>query len=183
MALSTVAGKRADVREVDRQWMSEVLREAASGLAQGELPIAAIVAAGDREVARDRARDIERGNRSSHAELLAITNARLSTVRNAGLTLYSTLEPCVMCSAAALIEGFSRVVYALPAPEDGGTFVFDDPVIRVRCLAARKPEVVAGVLADRAEELFAEYARLWPDRRGAVAFARAVVAAAGPKSG
>lgn len=163
------------IDEADLHWMSEVLREAAAGLEEGELPIAAVVVSGNQEVSRGRARDIECGNRTSHAELLAITGARLSTFRAGGLTLYSTLEPCVMCAAAALIEGIDRVVYALPAPEDGGTFVFDDPEIRARCFSAQKPTVRAGVCFEKALALFADYLRLWPARKGAAAFARAVV--------
>jgi len=161
----------------DARWMSEVLAEAAAAVDDGELPIAAIVVAGGHEVARARALDAARGNRTSHAEILAITGARLSAHRSQGLTLYATLEPCVMCSAAALIEGFSRVVYALAAPEDGGTFLFDETHVRARCFGARRPEVVAGCCAAEAAELFAGYARRWPERRVMAEFARAVAEA------
>lgn len=159
----------------DARWISEVLAEAASALEQGELPIAAVVVAGEYEVARARALDATRGNRTSHAELLALTGARLAPYRAQGLTLYSTLEPCVMCSAAALIEGVSRIVYALRAPEDGGTFILDDPRVRARCGSAKRPEVVAGCGGAEAVKLFAEYVRRWQERRAMAEFARAVV--------
>jgi len=156
-------------------WMRRTLLEAESGLAEGELPIAALVVAGDEEVVRARAGDVGTGNRSNHAEILAIVNTPLNRFRATGLSLYTTLEPCVMCAAAILIEGFSTVVYALPAPQDGGCFIFDDPLIRSRCFSAARPEVLAGVCRDEARELFQRYIDLYPERSGLVGFAGSIV--------
>jgi len=160
-------------------WMRLVLQESEEALRRGELPIAALVVAGDVEVARDRAADFCTGNRSSHAELRALTTSNLNVYRKTPTTLYCTLEPCVMCAAAILIEGVARVVYALDAPDDGGSFVFDNPVIRQRCLGAPAPAVVSGVMQAEAAELFRRYMDKHPDRTYTIAFAEAVLRASG----
>ncbi len=41
-------------------------------------------------------------------------------------TLYTTLEPCLMCMGTAASFFLGRIVYALPAPADGATRVLDD---------------------------------------------------------
>ncbi len=55
------------------------------------------------------------GDPTAHAEMLAITQAsrHIGDWRLNGATLYVTKEPCPMCSGAAIIARFSRIVYAL----------------------------------------------------------------------
>jgi tRNA(adenine34) deaminase len=50
---------------------------------------------------------------SAHAEILAMraAGARLRRSRFAGAVLYSTLQPCGMCSMASIWAGISRIVY------------------------------------------------------------------------
>lgn len=50
-----------------------------------------------------------------HAELRVIENAIDETQQNVkGLTLYASMEPCMMCLTAAYWNGISRIVYAIP---------------------------------------------------------------------
>lgn len=50
---------------------------------------------------------------TAHAEMLAIKQAcqKLGTWHLDGCTLYSTLEPCMMCSGAIIQSRISRVVF------------------------------------------------------------------------
>lgn len=162
----------------DTTWMQEALIEAGRALEEGELPIGAVIVAGnDTLVSRSRAADFTTGNRSSHAEIKAIVGTDLNVVRERGLTVYTTLEPCVMCAAAILIEGITRVVYSLIAPRDGGLFLFNDPLVRSRCFNAQKPSISSGVLRREAVKLFSRYVELYPEREGLAEFARLVVGA------
>lgn len=163
--------------EHDTTWMKEALVEAEKSLLEGELPIGAVIVAGnDTLVSCSRAADFTAGNRSSHAEVKAIIDADLNTARTKGLTIYTTLEPCVMCAAAILIEGITRVVYSLTAPEDSGLFLFDDSLARSRCFDAKKPSLTSGVLRQEAVEFFNRYAELYAaERPGLAGFARLVV--------
>jgi tRNA(adenine34) deaminase len=50
---------------------------------------------------------------TAHAEIVAIrqAGAHLKRTRFQGATLYSTLQPCGMCSMASIWAGVSRIVY------------------------------------------------------------------------
>ncbi len=50
---------------------------------------------------------------TAHAEIVAIRRAakNLQCTRFEGATLYSTLQPCGMCTMAAIWAGVSRIVY------------------------------------------------------------------------
>lgn len=55
----------------------------------------------------------EESDPSAHAEVRAIRLAtkRLKKISLAGYTLYTTCEPCPMCTSAALWAGLDRIVY------------------------------------------------------------------------
>ncbi len=54
-----------------------------------------------------------RGDPTAHAEILAIRRAceAISDVQLRGATLYSTLQPCGMCTMGAIWSKLSRIVY------------------------------------------------------------------------
>lgn len=62
----------------------------------------------------------------AHAEILAIHKAckKLGTWRLTGHTLYSSLEPCVMCSGVILQSRIDRVVYSATDVKGGGQSLF-----------------------------------------------------------
>jgi tRNA(adenine34) deaminase len=101
--------------------MRRALLAAESAARKGEVPVGAVVAreteilavaANERETTKDP---------TAHAELLAIRQAAatLGGWRLTGCTLYSTLEPCPMCSGAAHAARIGRLVYATPDPKAG----------------------------------------------------------------
>ena len=100
---------------------------------------------------------------TAHAEIVAIRRAeqRLGRVDLSGATIYASGEPCWTCSAAIRGARLSRVVIAAPSlwPTGGYTSAF--PILTVQVLEGRPPpEVVMGVLRERADALFAELG--WP---------------------
>jgi tRNA(adenine34) deaminase len=54
------------------------------------------------------------GTLLAHAEMDALAGLGLSTAE--GLTLYSTVEPCIMCTATAIAMRTSRLAYAVADP-------------------------------------------------------------------
>lgn len=61
-----------------------------------------------------------------HAEIIAIHKAckKLGTWRLVGHTLYSSLEPCVMCSGVIIQSRLDRVVYSATDTKGGGQSLF-----------------------------------------------------------
>lgn len=146
--------------------MAAALAVAAEGLAAGELPIGAAVVVDDRIVAR--AHTAERAQRRLlvHAELLALDAAdRTLGADRRRATLFTTLEPCLMCLAATATAGLPRIVFALSSPGDGAAALAStwDDHRSADLPHVRLPEVVGGVGAPEAHDLFARYCAERPD--------------------
>ncbi len=106
---------------LDAVWMRAALEQARLALAEGEVPVGAVVVKDGKIIGRGRNATIARHDPSAHAEMLAIREAAitLGNYRLDGCELHVTLEPCAMCAGAALNARFQRVVYATPDPKTG----------------------------------------------------------------
>jgi tRNA(adenine34) deaminase len=110
----------------DDDFMAEALAEAERSLGVDEFPVGAVVALGSNVVARGRWRGATQRRLLDHAEMLALMDAerggRVAVRRERQqATLYTTLEPCALCMAAAMSFLLGRIVFAAAAPVDGGT--------------------------------------------------------------
>lgn len=109
----------------DELLMRAALHEAASALKAGEFPVGCVIAAGSTVVASG-GRRLSRGvsaNEIDHAEILALKDLCESAPGTdfGQLSLYTTLEPCLMCFGAIVISGIRRIVYAYEDVMGGGT--------------------------------------------------------------
>src|SRR6266581_4569417 len=111
------------VEAIDIRMMRRCIELSRIATTQGEFPFAALICSKDgtvlaeatNRVARDR--DVTR-----HAELLAVSEAQ-KVLGQAGLaecTIYSNLEPCVMCSFPIRESRIGRVVFGIRSPMMGG---------------------------------------------------------------
>ena len=105
----------------DDALMEVALAEASEGAKAGEVPVGAVVAVGDRIVARRHNERESLIDPTAHAELLALRDAaaEVGSWRLAGATLVVTLEPCPMCAGAAWAARLDRVVWGAPNPDAG----------------------------------------------------------------
>ena len=145
----------------DAALMGAALEQAALGLAEDEVPIGAIAVVDGEIVARAFWR--LRAGLLAHPELVVLQQAN-----QRGLSLYTTLEPCLLCMAAAMFSFCERVVYALESPTDGGTTigeVWNPGEGSVRPYDF--PTVLPGVRRDESAELVREFLRRNPDARWA----------------
>ncbi|NLN60175.1 MAG: nucleoside deaminase [Deltaproteobacteria bacterium] len=99
--------------ELDRQMMTLALEEAGHAYGEGEVPVGAILTLGDKIIARSHNRVMALADPTGHAEILALRSACEKRVnyRLPGVTLYVTLEPCLMCAGAILQARLARVVF------------------------------------------------------------------------
>ena len=94
---------------VDQDMMDAALDQARASLAGGGVPVGAVLAAAAGVIAAGHNERVQRGDPVAHGEIACLRNAgRQSSYR--GMTLYTTLSPCQMCTGAILLFQIPRVV-------------------------------------------------------------------------
>jgi tRNA(adenine34) deaminase len=143
-------------------YMRRCLDLGRAALKAGETPVGALVLRGD--VVLGEGQEETRSlllDPSAHAEVQAIRAAcqTLGSADLSGCTLYTTVEPCVLCAYVVRRTGVSRVVYGIPAGQAGGvTSRYDLLVDPDLARWPAPPEIVAGVLAAECLALMRERA-------------------------
>ena len=134
--------------------MQHCLQLATRAAASQEVPVGAIIvnSATNEVVAEAQNRREEFQSPTAHAETIAIEAAcqKLGTWRLTGHTLYSTLEPCVMCSGVIVQSRVDRVVYGATDPKGGGQTLFEllaNPQLNHRV------EITTGILEQECAEI------------------------------
>ena len=128
------------------------IAEAERALAKREVPIGAVVVAGDRIIGRGHNLVETLMDATAHAEMQAIT-AAMSTLGGKYLndcTLYVTVEPCVMCGGALAWSQIGRVVYGT-ADAKRGYSTYSERIMHPRT------EVVSGILQQECEALMQQF--------------------------
>ncbi len=118
----------AAAQQEDRVYMEHALMLARRAMAEGEVPVGAVVVSDGRIVGEGWNRPIATQDPTAHAEIVALRDAAtaLSNYRLSESTLYVTLEPCPMCAGAIVHARVRRVVYAAKDPKGGAAgSVFD----------------------------------------------------------
>lgn len=147
-----MAEKNRGSHEIDEKYMRMAIAEAERALAKKEVPIGAVVVAGDRIIGRGHNLVETLMDATAHAEMQAIT-AAMSTIGGKYLTdctLYVTVEPCVMCGGALAWSQIGRIVYGAADPKRGYT-TYSERIIHPRT------EVVSGVLKEECEALMQHF--------------------------
>jgi cytosine deaminase len=110
------------------EFMAAAVEEARRGLAEGGIPIGAVLVHERRIIGRGHNRREQSGSVVLHGEMDALENAgrhRGAVYRAA--TMYTTLSPCAMCSGAILLYGIPRVVVG-----ENRTFLGEEALLRER---------------------------------------------------
>ncbi len=109
----------------DNEAMLKVLEYAKFSLENDRYPAHSILVNKYGEViAQSPNLSISENDPTAHSEILAIREAskKIKTLDLSGLTLYTAIEPCMMCISACSWSKIKRIVYALGkdklAPED-----------------------------------------------------------------
>jgi tRNA(adenine34) deaminase len=144
-------------RTTDEEFMREALELAREAERAGEVPVGAVVVMGGKIIGRGRNCPIEAHDPSAHAEMVALREAGLAlgNYRLEGSTLYSTLEPCVMCAGALVAARVARLVFGARDLRFGGVRskfqVADSELLNHRV------EVVEGVAGAECAELLLRF--------------------------
>src|SRR6202790_4585637 len=144
-------------------FMAEAIAEAHRAEAESEVPVGAVAVADGRIVGAGHNEPIGLNDPTAHAEILAIraAAAALNTYRLNVVSIYVTLEPCVMCVGAMLNARIARVVYGTRDEKAGALgSVYD---IGRDGMLNHRFEVVGGVMESECAELMRGFFRA---RRG-----------------
>jgi len=137
-------------------YMAEAIAEARRGAQDGEDAVGAVAVIDDAMVARDHQRSATTGDPTAHAVLLTLqaTARKLGTRRLSEVTIFTTHEPCAMCTGALVECRIRSLVFAVPDLDRGAA----GSVIQL----ARDPSlphqlsVVSGVRESEARRLATE---------------------------
>lgn len=140
--------------------MQLALDEAVACKERGDVPFGAVITCLDEVLVTASNSEHVDQDVTKHAELKAISEAsRLLGTRGLhGCTIYSTVEPCPMCAGAIFNACVKRIVFGVS--RDDLRHLFRRRNIRLWHLAddyRYQPEIIGGVLRDKAIETFLEY--------------------------
>ena len=136
--------------------MRLALEQARAAGARGDVPVGAVIVAGDGAVlAADGNRMEEMRDATAHAEMLAIREAcrRVGAARLVGCDMHVTLEPCAMCAAAISFARIRRLYFGAEDVKGGGAGFFS----QATCHHA--PEVYGGICERESAALLREFFR------------------------
>jgi tRNA(Arg) A34 adenosine deaminase TadA len=157
--LATLAAKTQDNR-----FIGEAFAVCRAGIDAGQAPFGAVLVECGQIVARQHNTGRRDHDPTAHAEVNAIRAACREVQRTdlAGMTLYSTCEPCPMCFAAAGFAGINRVVWAASV-DDARAAGFTTLQVPNRVMidaTGHRIESVGGVRRAEAIELFERWRAL-----------------------
>jgi cytosine/creatinine deaminase len=93
----------------DRRFLEMALEQAQTSYQEGGIPIGAAMVENGRVIGLGRNRRVQEGDPIAHGEMDCLRRAgRRSSYR--GVTLYTTLSPCLMCAGTILQFRIPRVV-------------------------------------------------------------------------
>lgn len=133
--VDTPTMSHTDVDDTDLAHLRRTIELADETGDAGNRPFGAVAVGSDGHVISEGANSVATsGDVTEHAELDAITTACAEgrTEQLVGATMYASGEPCPMCSAAMVLAGIRRVVFAASS-DDFGRILPDGPRFGLRC--------------------------------------------------
>lgn len=146
----------------DRCFLEVALEEAKIASREGSIPIGAVIVGPSGDI-------LSRGRNKVHTNHDSTAHAEVDAIRNAGkllfdpiyknqCTIYSSVEPCPMCSGALILADISRAVWALSDNYLGALRIMKEGVHfrhkydRIRITPQPYPD-----LAEHSEQLLKQY--------------------------
>lgn len=148
----------------DKTMMARCIDLSRVAVGKGEYPFGTVITLDGQIIAEAINSSIRDSDVTRHAEVIALSLAQKTVGRKLlrQSTLYTTTEPCAMCSYCIREAWIGRVVYALGSPVMGGLSKWN--ILRDEGMAGRMPEifgpvpeVVSGVLLTEAQQSWRDW--------------------------
>jgi tRNA(adenine34) deaminase len=136
----------------DHIYMTEALKEAEKAFKDDEVPIGSVITHKNTIIARSYNMCERLCDPTAHAEMQALTSAchYLQSKYLDRCTIYTTLEPCVMCAGALFWSKIGRIVYGAKDRERLGG-------VLQKQLMHPKTEIQGGVLENECAYLLTSF--------------------------
>ena len=109
-------------------FLDAAIEEAERGLAEGGIPIGAVLVHAGRILGRGHNRRVQQQSATLHGEMDALERAGRQPARvYRDSIMYTTLSPCAMCTGAILLYGIPHVVVG-----ENRTFMGEEDLLRAR---------------------------------------------------
>ena len=148
------------------RFMSVAILEAMDAFLEGEVPVGAVAVLGNEIIAAAHNQVEKLKDPTAHAEILVLRKASavLSNWRLSEVTVYVTLEPCMMCLGALVLARITRLVYGATNIRMGFAEAFLDYDSGSYCF--QEMDIIGGVLEDECHELLQQFFVAARKRRG-----------------
>lgn len=137
--------------------MRRALQLAKQAEALNEVPVGAVVVMDNEIIGEGFNRPIMNNDPTAHAEIIALRQAakKLDNYRLPEVTLYVTLEPCMMCVGAMLHARIKNLVFGAFDPKTGAVAsafkILDEKNLN------HKIEFSSGILADECGKILSDF--------------------------
>jgi tRNA(adenine34) deaminase len=141
----------------DEHFMAHALECARRAARDGEVPVGAVLVAGEEVIAEGWNRPVGSIDPTAHAEVVALRAGalHLGNYRLGACTLYATLEPCAMCMGALLNARVARLVFGAWDRKAGACGSVMDLSREPRL--THQIDVFGGVCSDQSAALLKEF--------------------------
>ena len=144
----------------DEEWMRLAVAAARQAAEKGEVPVGAVIVDANGDLLSESSNlTITNTDPTAHAEILALREAgrKIGNYRLVGATVYSTIEPCVMCAGALVNARVARLVFGAHDERFGAVETHFQ--LCSSSLLNHRVEIVSGILADQCRELMQSFFR------------------------
>ena len=141
------------MKNIDLKFMETALTEAQK--TGRDVPVGAVLACGDKVIAKAHNRKEAENNPIAHAEVLVISEAcqKLRNWRLDNTVLYVTLEPCPMCASAILYARIPKIVFGAYDSLYGAF----GSTINMPDLIKFSPEIIGGIFEEDCSRLLKDF--------------------------
>jgi tRNA(adenine34) deaminase len=147
----------------DRTYMLECIELAKQALEKGNPPVGSLLIYENKIIGRGIESGKSSGDITQHAEILAVKDALANSYKEIldQSVMFSTHEPCMMCSYLIRHHKISKLVFGVSVPLVGGQFS-EFKILETETIPkwGKKPEIEIGLLQHECEilnEQFADY--------------------------
>ena len=140
--------------------MKRAIELAKESFEDWEVPVGAVVVRDEKIIGEGKNKVISDNDVTSHAEINAIREAskKIKNYRLKDSSMYVTLEPCHMCSKAAVDARLSSIIFAASEPKTGSIISIDNFLDKKEL--NHNPTYQHGLLKEESSKLLIDFFRL-----------------------